>query len=37
MRLTNHFIRKKVKDLAGAKKRQRNFCTLKDPPYPGLV
>lgn len=30
MRLTNHFIRKKVKDLAGAKKRQSNFCTLKD-------
>lgn len=31
MRLTNHFIRKKVKALAGLSgKRQSNFCTLKD-------
>lgn len=31
MRLTNHFIRKKVKELAGqAEKRQSHFCTLKD-------
>ncbi|WP_304252388.1 hypothetical protein [Parabacteroides gordonii] len=30
MKLTNHFIRKKVKDLAGAKKRRSYFCTLKD-------
>lgn len=31
MRLTNHFIRKKVKALAGQSgKRQSNFCTLKD-------
>lgn len=30
MKLTNHFIRKKVKALAGAKKRQSHFCTLKD-------
>ena len=31
MRLTNHFIRKKVKGLAEqAGKRQSNFCTLKD-------
>ena len=31
MRLTNHFIRKKVKELAEqAGKRQSHFCTLKD-------
>lgn len=31
MRLTNHFIRKKVKGLAEqAGKRQSHFCTLKD-------
>lgn len=30
MRLTNHFIRKKVKNLAGAPKRQSYFCTLKE-------
>ena len=30
MRLTNHFIRKKVKDLAGAPKRHSHFCTLKE-------
>lgn len=30
MKLTNHFIRRRVKGLAGAKKRQSNFCTLKD-------
>ena len=31
MRLTNHFIHKKVKALARQSgKRQSNFCTLKD-------
>ena len=30
MKLTKHFIRKKVKELAGVKKRQSYFCTLKD-------
>lgn len=31
MKLTNYFIRKKVKELAGrAKERQGSFCTLKE-------
>ena len=30
MKLTNHFIRKKVKSLAEAKKRQSYFCPLEE-------
>lgn len=30
MRLTNHIIRKKVKELAGKPKRQSHFCSVED-------